>query len=270
MPLTADHVEFAYETARPVLRGVSFALRPASLTVLVGPNGSGKSTLLRLLLGVIAPGAGSVTMDGRPVAALRHADRARRIGYMPQSPSVAFGFSVRETVGLGRVAVSAGTDADRRAVDAAIARVGLSARADEPFAILSAGQRQRATLARVLAQLDGGPPGSQALLADEPVSALDPRHAIGTMGQLRELARTGLTVLVVLHDLTLAARFADDALVLDESGRLAAAGPARQTLSPATLDPVFGVRFRMLDGAAPSLVALVPEMSPVAPAHPIE
>jgi iron complex transport system ATP-binding protein len=166
---------------------------------------------------------------------------------VPQRTSLAFAFTVRQYVGLGRFAAGAarGDDAVMRAME----RADIADRADDAFAVLSAGQQQRATVARALAQLDqpGEAPG-RVLLADEPVSAMDPRHALHTMGILRELAAQGLCIAVVLHDLTLAARFCHRAAVLDEHGRLAAAGSIDQALGPEVLSPVFGVDFVRLAG----------------------
>lgn len=251
VPLQANNLTFAYRAGRPVVNSVSFALEPGTVMGVVGPNGAGKSTLVRLLLGSLTPVSGSVLLDGVTVASMPHRARAKRIAYVPQRPAVAFAFTVREYVGLGRYALGGAPGAD--AVDSALRRVDLRERADDPFPILSVGQQQRAALARALAQLDHGPGGGRGtvLLADEPVSAMDPRHALQTMAILRGLAGGGTAVAVVLHDVTLALRSCDRAVVLDEAGRLAAAGPAEQTLTPSVLDPVFAVRFTFVgDGGA--------------------
>lgn len=246
--LNAEHVEFAYRRDRPVLRAVSMAAPAGAVTAVVGPNGAGKSTLLRLLLGLARPTSGRVLLEGADVTGIPHADRARRLGYIPQRGSVAFAFSVREVVRLGLYAAHSGGDG-MASVDAALERVGLRDRADDPFGALSAGQQQRATIARVLAQLEASS-GPRALLADEPVAALDPRHAVETMALLRGLARDGLAVVVVLHDLMLAARWADAAVLLSADGRVAAAGPPAEVLGPGTLPSVFGVEFERLTSGA--------------------
>lgn len=261
MTLRADALEFGYARERPVLRDVTAAFEPGALTAVVGPNASGKSTLLRLLLGVLRPWSGRAALDGTDVVSLTHRRRARSIAYIAQRAGVAFAFSVRQVVAMGRFAAGAGPDADARAADAALERVDLADRADEPFGVLSAGQQQRAMLARALAQLDD--PDARAgrvLLADEPVSAMDPRHAIETMALLRDRARAGIAVAVVLHDLTLAARFADRAVVLGADGRVAAAGPVAEALDPAVIGPVFAVRFDRLAGGDPAAVALIPSL----------
>lgn len=266
MALHADRIDFHYTPGRPVLRGVSCAVEPGTVTALVGPNGAGKTTLLRVLLGLVRPAAGRATLDGSDVHALSHAQRAARIGYLPQRGSVAFPFTVREVARLGRYSTGARRASDDTPVKHALERVGLLGRADEPLGTLSAGQQQRASLARVLAQLAGTPqPSSSAvgdpsptrfMLADEPVAALDPRHALETMRLLRELAAEGLGVLAVLHDLTFAARFADRVVVLDGSGTVAASGPAAEALDPARLAGVYGVGFARIGAGDAS--AIVP------------
>lgn len=259
MALAATDLSFAYHPGRPVLRGVSAAFPAGTVTAVLGPNGSGKSTLLRLLLGLLAPGTGSVTLGGRSVHAMREPDRAASLAYLPQRPSVAFGFSLLDVVALGPGRLAVGpraAEAVRRAVDA----VGLAGREATPFAELSAGQQQRAVLARALAQAGtmAGPPEGTALLADEPTSALDPRHALQAMGLLRAQAEAGRAVVASLHDLGAALRFADRALLLDAEGRVAAAGAVRQALAEPVIERVFGVRFVELRDAATGLAAFVP------------
>ena len=244
-----------------MLRGVSLGVAPGRVTALVGPNGSGKSTLLRLLAGLERPGAGSVTLGGRPAASWTAPERARRLALMPQRPEVAFGYTVREVVGFGRLSLGgptggAGADPIVRALE----RVGLADRASDRFEHLSIGQQQRAALARALTQLDrdaGERSAPGVLLADEPVSAMDPRHTIESLNLLRGAAGAGHAVLVVLHDLNHALRFADDAAVLDERGTIARVGVARECLTPRVLEPVFGIGFEVVRGAsgAPMLLA---------------
>lgn len=257
--LTFEAVDYAFVPGKPVLRGVSLSARSGRLTAVVGPNGAGKSTLLRLALGAITPAGGQVLLDGHPVASLRGEALRRRIAYVPQKVLVAFAFTTREVVELG--CLGQGSAKAREAAATALAEVDLSHRRDDVFATLSAGQQQRAVIARALAQLrvTGAAPGpTRLLLADEPVSAMDPAHALSTLELLAACARSGIALVVVLHDLTLARRFADDVVVLDATGRVAGAGPAPLVLAPAVLDPVFGVRFAAVaaDGLdTPALVA---------------
>ncbi|MBL8757855.1 MAG: ABC transporter ATP-binding protein [Phycisphaerae bacterium] len=262
MTLEARDLDFAFTAGRPVLRSLSARFAPGRLTAVLGPNGSGKSTLLRLLLGLLSPARGSATLAGTPTTALRGRHRAARLAYLPQRTESWLPFSVRDAVALGRFALPS----DSAAVTDALRDAEVLDLASEPLGTLSVGQQQRVALARVLAQVRGRLPAgaataqgaSRALLADEPVSAMDPAHARRAMALLRDLARSGLAVVVVLHDFTLAAREADDALLLDSAGRAAAAGPVASVLTPDTLAPVFGIPFQRLDSpahAGPVIVA---------------
>jgi iron complex transport system ATP-binding protein len=260
--LSCDNLCFGYGRGPAVLNGVSLSLAPGRVCALVGPNGSGKSTLLRVLAGLAAPRGGSVTLAGRGVRAWSAGERAGRLALVPQRPEVAFGYTVAEVVRFGLVARGGGVDA-AGAVRRSLDRVGLSGRASDRFEHLSVGQQQRAALARAVAQLDGeqgngGEPGGSVLLADEPVSAMDPRHAIESLSLLRSLAGGGHAVLVVLHDLNHALRFSDDAVVLGEGGRVAASGAAGSVLTPGVLEPVFGVGFESVTGPGTGAGLLIP------------
>lgn len=247
MSLVTSELGFAYARGgTPVLDRVAARFEPGRVTAVVGPNGSGKTTLLRLLLGVIEPTGGSATLDGTPTCRLRGQELSSRIAYVAQRSSVAGPFTVRQVVGLG---VAPGVEARSREawVQRSLEEQDLAERAADLYAHLSAGQQQRAALARAAVQLRGGSAstGTRCLLADEPIAAMDPAHAQRAMGFLRALAceGTGCAVVVVLHDFTLAARFADDALVLDANGRVAASGPVHAALEPSVLESVFGTRF---------------------------
>lgn len=238
-----------------MLRSVDAEFGAGTMTAVLGPNGSGKSTLLRLLLGLLRPTSGRVLFDGVPVRAVPPARRAAMLAYIPQSSGLIESFSVRQVVSFGRFA----RPHDPGAVEGALAKVGLVGRASEPFGTLSAGQQQRVTLARTLAQLAGTdpPPSRQAILADEPTGAMDPRHAMEAMAILREQCAAGRTIALVLHDVNMALRWADRALVLDADGAVSAAGPCRQTLTPETLKRVFRVGFERIGGEERGV--LVPE-----------
>ncbi len=251
MTLDLRQVSFGYSPKSPVLRAVNASFEPARLTAIIGPNGAGKSTLLRLLAALREPTEGSVTLDATALLSIPRAERAARLVYLPQQSTVAFDYTAFEVVAMGLYAH--GHASGREPVQIALAEVGLSERADDPFSTLSAGQQQRVTLARALAQLG---PNTDAkprfLLADEPVSAMDPRHAIEAMTLLRSLASSGgsttggVGVVVVLHDLSLALRFADNAILLTSGGTLAAAGPVRDVLTRQHLEPLFGIAFETL------------------------
>lgn len=260
--LTGESISFAYRKDRPVLRGVDIEVVPGRVTALVGPNGSGKSTLLRVLAGLRCPTAGAAMLAGRTVSAWTPAERAGRLAYVAQRPAVAFGFTVLDVTRFGQVATGRGRSG---VAERALNRVGVLDRAGEPFGHLSVGQQQRVALARTSAQLDGGA-GPAVLLADEPVSAMDPRHAVESLQLIRALVSTDAVTprpvggLVVLHDLSMAARYADDAVLLDGSGRVAHAGPVDEVLEPGRLEAVFGIGFSRTasSGGPPAILPLDP------------
>lgn len=236
--LSLREVHFGYEPGRAVVDGITAGLRPGRLTVMIGPNAAGKSTLLRLMLGQLRAWSGQVALEGEDVADLSPGERARRISYMPQRGGVSFAFTVREVVEMGRFAQAADADA----VEQALSDCDLHDIADSVFTHLSGGQQQRVLLARALAQTSGT---GRAVLADEPVSSMDLWHVHRTMANLRRLATAGLAVLAVLHDLTLAAAYADDVWLVDH-GRLLRAGAWADVLTPEVLSPVYRVDLRSL------------------------
>ena len=227
---------------RPVLSGIGLDLAPGRLLGLLGPNGAGKTTLLRALAGLVAPASGEIRLDGRPLAAMGREARARRIAALLQGGGVGWPMRVREIVALGRLPhrrAFAGPDAaDRAAVARAMGRTDVAHLADRPEPSLSTGERMRVLLARALAVEAGW------LLADEPVTALDPAHQLDAMALLRAVARDGAGVVAVLHDLTLAARFCDRIVVLAQ-GRIAADGPPEEALTDRLLAEAFGVTARL-------------------------
>ncbi|MCS6854880.1 MAG: ABC transporter ATP-binding protein [Elioraea sp.] len=230
--IAAEQVTFA-RGHRPILADVSLSFHPGELSVLVGPNGAGKSTLLRLLAGLLPPDRGTVLLEGGPLDRLARRDRARRIGWLAQGAQAAWGMTVREIVALGRLPHGDGSAA---AIDRALGRLGLASLAGRRIDRLSGGEAKRAMIARVLA----GEP--RVLLLDEPTANLDPAAAFAVMRLLREVAAEGRAVVVVLHDLALAARFADRIVLLSE-GRLVADGAATSVLCDSMAGRVFGVRF---------------------------
>lgn len=237
-------MSFAYPARRagaePVLRAVSIEPEPGRVTALLGPNGAGKTTLLRLMLGLLKPSSGSVTLDGRSIASMKEPQRARRLLYMSQGAELPFDFDMRTAVGLH--APGSGPAPSRETIERAIDALGLADRAGDPVGRLSAGQRQRAALARVLALAESRPEAA-VLLADEPLSAQDPRHAGIVLDALRSMADRGLAVVVVLHDLTVASGFAADALLLDDRGSVVASGAASEVLATGPLQAAFGTPF---------------------------
>jgi len=256
VPLLLQHVFFGYEPSRPVLRGVNVLLSPRKFMAIIGPNGAGKSTLLRLLAGLRRPQTGEAMYNDEPIAGLADKERARRLVYLPQQSSLAFDYTVEEVVAMGRF--SHGSRAPE-AAESSLSTVGLLNRAEDPFHILSAGQQQRVNLARAIAQLGFNSSQDQRyLLADEPVSAMDPHHALSSMLLLRELSSRGIGVAVVLHDLSLALRFADEVVLLDATGRVHAHGATGVTLTAASLKAIFEVDFEQLNDSMGRPAAFVP------------
>ncbi len=230
----------------PVLRDVSLDCPQGQITALLGPNGSGKSTLLRALLGVLTPQEGQVLLGERLLQTLATPDRARHIAYAPQSPSPAPGFTALEVLNFAGVAHALSNHDSllshrQRVVDA----LDLQPLLHQPFDHLSAGQRQRISLARAVLQLLASPlpPNEKTLLADEPGSAMDPQHLLLAEALLRQVAGMGMAILVVLHDLPAAARIADQVAILAANGTVHASGPARALLVPDVLSQVFATRF---------------------------
>lgn len=248
--LQARGVTFAYGD-RPVLREVSLTLAPGELVALIGPNGSGKSTLLRALLGHLLA-TGSVAWDDRALADWRRRDLARRVAYLPQSPTHDVEHRVIDVLRLGRApywsAFGIESARDGEVVEQVARRLALvellSRRMDE----LSGGQRQRVFLGRCLVQQPG------AMLLDEPNTYLDVRHQVEMTTILRELARDdGVAILMASHDLNLAAATADR-LVLLKSGTVAASGSVDDVLEPELLSEVYGVRMRRITGSTTPVV----------------
>lgn len=230
------------------LRGVSLTLRQGEVTAICGPNGAGKSSLLTALAGILPLDGGSVRLDNDLLADLDPSDRARRVGYLPQQAELAWDLSVEVLAGLGRLPWNLGAEADRAAIDRALADMQLSDFRERPLSRLSGGERARAMLARVLA----GEPCW--LLADEPLANLDLAHQLTLLRHFRMLAGQGLGVALVLHDLAQAMNHAGRVVVLLD-GRVAADGPPEEALSIDVIDRVWGVRGRWLgDPGARALV----------------
>ncbi|MCP1847984.1 MULTISPECIES: ABC transporter ATP-binding protein [unclassified Bradyrhizobium] len=224
--------------SRKVLHDVSLSLPSGHLVALVGPNGAGKTTLLRALAGLISSG-GEIRIGGDPLASLPLRERAKRFAYLPQGHMVHWPLPARDIVALGRYPHGATDPArlsqtDMEAVLRAMQAVDVTEFSDRRVTELSGGERSRVALARVLAV------EAPVILADEPTASLDPRHQIDVMQKLRNVADAGVLVIVVTHDLGLAARFADHVLVLAE-GRLAAQGAPVEALSESVLASVFRV-----------------------------
>ena len=263
MALVCSDLCFAYHKshAPPVLDGIALTLEPGTITAILGPNGSGKSTLVRLLLGILTPTGGSVELDGREVHAIPEPARAARLVYIPQRPSVAFAFSVLDIVSMGPAQHHSPATA-RQIANSVLERLAMTEMGKVPFSELSVGQQQRVILARALAQLEPGQTSTHKhpmfLLADEPTSAMDPRHALETLAVLKARSCDGVGLAVVLHDLTAAMRLADRVALLDQSGHLVACGCTGSVLTTSRIEQVFGVRSVLLRDADSGIRAVLP------------
>ena len=215
---------------------VSLEVEPGRVVGIVGPNGSGKTTLLRAAYRMLRPRLGRVMVGEDDLWELPPIEAARRIAVVVQEPRTDFEFTVREVVAMGRspyqTAFARESAEDRQRVDRALAQVGISALATRPFSTLSGGEKQRALIARSLVQ------EARVLILDEPTNHLDIRYQLEVLDLVRGV---GVTTLISIHDVNLAAEYCDYVVVL-QAGRVQAAGPVETVLIPEVLEPVFGVR----------------------------
>lgn len=226
-----------------ILQGVSFELKAGEVLAVLGTNGAGKSTLLASLTGELGLLGGSIVLAGRPLANWPAQERARIMAVLPQSSSLVFPFSVSEVVAMGRLPHATGLQQDQQIIEQAMSATDVMHLRERGYLSLSGGERQRVHLARVLAQIwDAGEQG--CLLLDEPTASLDLAHQQLILQQACKMAERGLAVVVVLHDLNLAARYADRLLLLHQ-GRVNALGTPWQVLSADRIAEVFGVAVRV-------------------------
>tara|TARA_A100001037_G_scaffold73869_2_gene66083 strand:- start:8384 stop:9178 length:795 start_codon:yes stop_codon:yes gene_type:complete len=223
---------------REVLSSVNFSAKPGEVVGLIGPNGVGKTTLLRILSGLLIPERGTVTLDDIPLATIPRAQRAKRIAYLPADAPVHWPLRVDRLVALGRIP-HAGLwqpidHTNTPTIDSAMKRTDVAHLAHRVISTLSSGERARVLIARALAV------EPDVLLADEPVSSLDPYHQLQVMEMLQDVADDDRIVVAVLHDLTLAARFCDRiALIAD--GRIAHDGQPDVVLTSDVVQDAYGV-----------------------------
>lgn len=248
-----------------LLEGITLEVRPGELVAVAGPNGAGKSTLIGVLAGDRRPGHGVVTLDGRDLAAWPRGDLARERAVMGTSHEAAFDLDVEEVALLGRLPSHGGDPGtrDRRIVRDLLEALDCLALASRRFSTLSTGERQRVALARALAQVaaddERGADEERYLLLDEPTSSLDPAHQHLAMRLLRREVEAGRGVLAVVHDLNLAAAYADRVALLS-AGRIVALGPVAAVLRPEVLEAVFDIPMLVLahPRAAHPMVVAVP------------
>jgi iron-siderophore transport system ATP-binding protein len=253
--LHAEGLRLAYGR-RKVLDGLDLEIPPGRVTAIVGANASGKSTLLRGLARLLAPEAGAVYLDGEPIHRMATRELARRLGILPQAPVAPDGMTVRDLVGQGRGPHQSWwrqwSPADTAAVAHALDAAGMSELADRRVDELSGGQRQRAWIAMALAQ------DTPVLLLDEPTTYLDLAHQIEVLDLVADLDATGeRTVVMVLHDLNHASRYADH-LVAMKAGRVVAEGKPDEVLTADLVARVFGLRCEVITDPLSGTPLVVP------------
>ncbi|MFH8897519.1 ABC transporter ATP-binding protein [Streptomyces coeruleorubidus] len=241
--------------ARTVIDDLDVAIPPGVITTIIGPNGCGKSTLLRTLSRLLKPSKGTVVLDGEDIARLRTRDVARKLGLLPQAPVAPEGLTVADLVARGRhphqswLRQWSSDDAD--VVERALAMTGVSDLADRPVDALSGGQRQRVWISMTLAQ------GTDLLLLDEPTTYLDLAHAMDVLDLVDDLHESGCTVVMVLHDLNLAARYSDNLIVMRD-GSILAQGHPRDVLTAELLHEAFGLNAKVIDDPVGDRPLIVP------------
>ncbi len=226
--------------ARTLIADVSLTVEPGEFLAVIGPNGAGKSTLLGALAGDRPLAKGHVLLDGRPIPRWSKRALAKRRAVLPQHSSVAFDFTGLQVAMLGLLAHRdcLSERQMRELAEQALGETEALSFADRPYTVLSGGERQRVQLARVLVQCDAEPANMPYLLLDEPIAGLDLSHQHAALASARRRADRGLGVLAVLHDLNMAARYADRVAIM-EQGRLTALGHADTVLDTARLSAVF-------------------------------
>ncbi|TDC69376.1 ABC transporter ATP-binding protein [Actinomadura sp. GC306] len=237
--LRASGLRLAYDD-RVVVDGLDLVVPPGKISAIIGANACGKSTLLRALARLLAPRGGTVHLDGRSIHAMPTRQVARRLGILPQSPVAPEGLTVVDLVGQGRAPHQTWwrqwSSADEDAVTAALRATGTLEYADRPVDELSGGQRQRAWIAMAVAQ------ETPVLLLDEPTTYLDLAHQVDVLDLIVDLNRhEGRTVVMVLHDLNQACRYADHVIVM-KSGAIVAEGPPGEAVDATLVEDVFGLR----------------------------
>lgn len=241
MTMFADNISL-HLSGFDLLRNISLEVEAGAVTAIVGPNGAGKSSLLKVLTGEITATRGDVYLNQRELTHWPLLDRAQMLAVLPQHTLLNFPFTADEVVGLGRIPHQTGVTKDNQIIAQALDLVDASYLQKRFYTQMSGGEKQRVQLARVLAQIwQPSDHGEQFLVLDEPTSAFDLSHQQLTLDIVRQLAERGVGVLMVVHDLNLAARCADNLVVFD-GGVIAAQGKPKDILSEQLIDKVFGVK----------------------------
>lgn len=257
---------------RRLLDGIDLVVSVGRVTAVIGPNGAGKSTLLKVLAGELKPNAGSVLLDGRDLRAISPAALSRRRAMVPQATMLSFPFTVLEVVRLGASVPGfdgVGTAAHRIA-DQALRVVDLEGFSARLYSELSGGEKQRVHIARALCQLDAAQrSASEAaiLMLDEPTSSIDLAHQVRVLQEARRQAALGRAVLVVLHDLNLAAAWADE-IVLMSGGLILSHGSPSEIFNDELLSSAYGCEIKVNRAPPPGVPYMLPQLLTTVPQAP--
>ena len=252
--LKLEKVSIGYGTQPDILHGVSLDVHSAEMFALIGKNGTGKTTLIRVLTGLLPLRSGRISYDGSDLAVMDPRERARLISVVPQSASLPPGYTVYETIAHGRTPYlnwyGKLSEADRSIIDWAIHITGLDDYVCKDVSKLSGGEQQRVILARALVQK------APVMILDEPTSSLDIYYQVALLNLVREICREqGIAVVFIIHDLNLAARFADRIAIL-HNREIASVGAPRDVLKEEIISSVFDINLRFLDDPEEGLVIL--------------
>lgn len=238
-----ENLSLAYDSGAVIVHQLNLSLKLGKITALVGANGCGKSTLLRGLSRLLKPVQGSVYLDGRSIHAMSARELAKQLGILPQTPTAPEGLTVHELVAQGRYPhqnwFQQWSREDEKIVEAALVKTNLTMFADRPVDTLSGGQRQRAWIAMALAQQ------TEVLLLDEPTTYLDLAYQMDVLDLLDELNAEGRTIIMVLHDLNQAARYADTVVAL-RGGQIVAQGTPEDVMTVDNILQVFGLKAEVI------------------------
>lgn len=237
--IEAKEISFAYDKGRPICSHFSFSIRQGKMTAILGPNGCGKTTLLKLICRLLKPQQGEIYIEGNPIQSLNTKMLAQKITYVPQEISPLFSLSVIDFVLMGRAPYLKGFSfparTDEQIAEESLSHVGLLAYKDRELQTLSAGEKQRALIAKALTQ------STPLLLLDEPTAHLDLKYQIETLSLLKSLQKKkDLTCLIVLHDLQLASEWSDE-VILIQNESIFAQGAAKEVLTEKNILQVFGI-----------------------------
>lgn len=253
--LQVKNLSFSYQTQRLIFGGVNFALAKGEILSILGPNGAGKSTLLNCLANLLKPSAGEILLEGRPISSLKPKEVARSIGYVPQNHNPAYAFTVKDFAVMGRApylsAFARPSAADYELTDQVLTELRISHLAAKPYTEISGGERQMATIARVLVQQPA------IILMDEPTAHLDYGNQLRTLRMVRELAKRGYTVIITTHQPDQVLMLGGYAGILGPDGILEF-GKAKEILQEETLTRIYNTPIKLVQVAETARKLCVP------------